>query len=314
MTVQPSDNFLVNVGGLSYRCTAEELPDKLTASMTMLLNRDGKSYAISGDKVLDLAFDDTDLFLVNRESLSYSATGAQVKEIVDTGPRNTDVVGSIAYWAASPTTLPADWFVCNGQTIPADNHPELAALIGSTGGLITVPDLTAEKYLGHTTSGAALMQDLPATIKASLISVSPGSFSNTCETANLSLSGSGNSNSYSHGHDAPRDTSWSSYVGDYTNVVPHANHQGANTHRVTDSTWNYRTLGGVNRFGHGHNTDRFTFTSGGSHSHTFNATANADHSHPDSAIAVDGTLDAAIEVELDSLSLVPIIYAGVKPE
>lgn len=48
-------------------------------------------------------------------------------------------VGALVMW---PTAVaPLSWLLCNGATYPVATYPALAALLGSAGGLVTVPDM-----------------------------------------------------------------------------------------------------------------------------------------------------------------------------
>jgi microcystin-dependent protein len=43
---------------------------------------------------------------------------------------------------------PAGWFLCQGQTVPAASNPGLAAIFGTSGGNVTVPDLRGRVLVG----------------------------------------------------------------------------------------------------------------------------------------------------------------------
>jgi microcystin-dependent protein len=47
-------------------------------------------------------------------------------------------VGVLLMWPGG--AAPAGWLLCQGQTVPAASYPGLAALLGATGGNVTLPD------------------------------------------------------------------------------------------------------------------------------------------------------------------------------
>jgi microcystin-dependent protein len=59
-------------------------------------------------------------------------------------------VGCIMMW---PTpTPPQGWAICDGGTVPAANNPQLAALLGQTGGNVTLPDMRGRVPVGAGTA------------------------------------------------------------------------------------------------------------------------------------------------------------------
>ena len=54
--------------------------------------------------------------------------------------------GAMLMWPVA--AAPSGWLLCNGQVVPAATYPKLAALLGSTGGNVTLPNLTGRVPLG----------------------------------------------------------------------------------------------------------------------------------------------------------------------
>lgn len=54
--------------------------------------------------------------------------------------------GVIQMWPGN--TAPTGWQVCDGHTVPAATNPKLAALFGSSGGNVTLPDLRGRMLVG----------------------------------------------------------------------------------------------------------------------------------------------------------------------
>lgn len=55
-------------------------------------------------------------------------------------------IGALMMW---PTAVaPTNWLLCQGQQVDAATYPELATLLGSAAGKITLPNLTARMPLG----------------------------------------------------------------------------------------------------------------------------------------------------------------------
>src|SRR4051812_2113972 len=48
--------------------------------------------------------------------------------------------GEIKIWPVA--TPPDTWALCDGSVVDAGGNPQLAALLGSSGGLVTLPDFT----------------------------------------------------------------------------------------------------------------------------------------------------------------------------
>lgn len=54
--------------------------------------------------------------------------------------------GVIQMWPDA--AAPAGWLLCQGQTVPAASNPGLAAIFGTSGGNVTVPDLRGRVLVG----------------------------------------------------------------------------------------------------------------------------------------------------------------------
>lgn len=54
--------------------------------------------------------------------------------------------GAIQMWPGN--TAPTGWFLCTGQNVPAASNPKLAALFGSSGGNVPLPDLRGRFLVG----------------------------------------------------------------------------------------------------------------------------------------------------------------------
>jgi microcystin-dependent protein len=61
-------------------------------------------------------------------------------------------VGSLVMWPTA--TPPQFWLLCNGLTVPEGTYPKLAAVLGATGGMITLPDLRNRVGIGAGTDQA----------------------------------------------------------------------------------------------------------------------------------------------------------------
>ena len=57
----------------------------------------------------------------------------------------TPIGGCIPYAGANP---PVNWLVCNGSEVSTIDYPELGVAIGSSGGIITLPDLRGRVAVG----------------------------------------------------------------------------------------------------------------------------------------------------------------------
>lgn len=78
MTIEITDNFLINSGGSSYKVGAFDLQD---ASGVVLVNRNGSSYKCS---VADLEdnLQTTDVLVVDRVGTNYQVTGQEVLDVL----------------------------------------------------------------------------------------------------------------------------------------------------------------------------------------------------------------------------------------
>ena len=303
-----TDFVLVNRGTASYKVAVLDMYDKIQADDWLVAQKGTTSYRISGADFIGKTFDSTTYFLINRGALSYKILGDDL--VQDPDPRQ-DTVGAVAYWGTSTASLPADWYVCNGQQISAATYPELAALLPGGGGLITLPNLVSDKYLIHTNVDADLGLTVGSTVREAALTSSPSGFSNSVNATVASWSGTATSSDHTHSHSANGRNDFNSAVGSYHTAIPHYNGSSSEQHRGTDSSWNYMTFGGVTRWNHSHITSALTFNDNGSHSHTWSTSMTASHSHGSTPLQAQGSLDGATNVELKSYSLVPIIYAGV---
>lgn len=70
----------------------------------------------------------------------------QLADALDTLAPGYAPVGAMLMWptAAAPT----GWLLCNGAQVSATTYPKLATVLGSAGGLITVPNLTQRLPVG----------------------------------------------------------------------------------------------------------------------------------------------------------------------
>lgn len=59
-------------------------------------------------------------------------------------------VGAVTMWML--TAPPSGWLVCNGQQVDAATYPALAALLGATSGMVTIPDLRDRLPIGASAS------------------------------------------------------------------------------------------------------------------------------------------------------------------
>jgi microcystin-dependent protein len=59
-------------------------------------------------------------------------------------------VGILGMWPVA--TPPVDWLICDGHTVSATTYPALAGVLGSAGGLITLPDFTNRFPMGVATA------------------------------------------------------------------------------------------------------------------------------------------------------------------
>lgn len=305
-----TDFVLVNRGATSYKVTVGEMYNKIQASDTVLAQAGTQSYALSGEKFLGKDFDGLNTyFLINRGSLSYKILG---DDLVDDPDPRQDIVGAIAYWPGSTANVPEDWFVCNGQQISATDYPELAALLPGGGGLINLPNYATSTYLNHTDNDSQVSLTRAAQVNVFAFQAALDSSTNTIQQETATWSGSGITSQYSHSHNPNGRQDFNSSPGSYDTAIPHENSNPTNQHRGTDSSWNYMTFGSVIRWGHNHAQSSLTFPNAGSHSHVWSGSVNAPHNHGSGSVQASTPLDGSTTVELNSYSLIPIIYAGVK--
>jgi microcystin-dependent protein len=66
---------------------------------------------------------------------------------------STPVGAIMAWWTDTP---PDKWMFCSGDMIATIDYPELAAVIGDTGGLVVLPDFSDRFLFGSSPVGAGL--------------------------------------------------------------------------------------------------------------------------------------------------------------
>ena len=82
-----------------------------------------------------------------------------IADAIDPLGRGYVPVGAMMMWltAAAPT----NWLLCNGALVSAATYPALAAVLGSAGGNITLPDLKGRFPIGVGQSGAPVNSNHP---------------------------------------------------------------------------------------------------------------------------------------------------------
>jgi len=193
-----------------------------------------------------------------------------VKALADAmDPLGVVPTGCIMCWptAAAPT----GWLFCQGQQVSAATYPRLAAVLGSAGGLVTIPNLQGRVPVGvGTATGAA-----GATAKA--LNGTGGEEKHTLAAAESGVNGSGTTAADGGAHN-------------HTITVNQSNiGQPAGWNMpIGDSSFSYTLAGNGLPVAVRHDGSNVSYASG-VHAHTAAASAVGNHGHTLSARAADSS-------------------------
>jgi hypothetical protein len=181
---------------------------------------------------------------------------------------------------------------------------------GAGGAVITLPNLTGGDYLvAASGTNGSVAASHPAQIRKSHLSFS-SSVGGSINDTNASYGGRLNTNrTGDHNHLAPT-SGWNSSdsANNFNGWIGHRG--GSEGHRGADGTWNYMTFNNLINDYHSHSTSSMTLQDNGNHSHSWSANMKGYHGHGIVDPNKSHTFGGTTSVEIDAMTLLPIIYLG----